>query len=284
MTKEERIQRRKIELDLLKSKASNINNEANILKNESVKSQIQDLMEEIDYLLPAVDLEDYHFDTDLLKELDGLGLDLEKEDESQTNIRIENIKSLLKQRKEALKVSQRINSNKDAQNRISDYKICDQCGAKYPQTLNKCPNCKTKSNKKSALLIALAIALVCVIGAGIFVFKNSSSSLSTSEKAMVIACEEVKDTLLNPDSVIWYEGKIYEKDDEQYVYIHYGAQNKMGGITESEALLILKNGEVYKVVDTEDLDDVSYQEAQDLLYTIKSGEDIDMDTVNEHVK
>ena len=123
------------------------------------------------------------------------------------------------------------------------------------------------------------------------------ASATKEQKLVKTAHEELKDMLLDPDSLIIYKcvgdystsdeeyekefsaeynNESYEPTQDQFgVYFHYGAKNKMGGITESEIyFLFTADGDYINYAtdkECEDDDFMSYSESKRLAIHAMAG-------------
>lgn len=149
---------------------------------------------------------------------------------------------------------------------------CPECGNKVSDQAKICPNCGFSIKKNSfhidyRIFIGV-ITAVCLILLSVVLISND---LSPEEKAVKNSYNALKDTLLDPNSLIIYDClyKNYSKDEnydpkndieydhyekEIMVYFYYGARNKSGGITEeSHYFACDKNGNLIISASDKDL-------------------------------
>lgn len=152
---------------------------------------------------------------------------------------------------------------------------CPECGKQISDKAVSCPNCgcpiifngensdkkstnKTQKNqpqnlKKWVSLGVVAIAIIVVVC--IFLMRNTK--ISDKDYAVYLGTEYIRSSILDPGSLIVYDAfaHCYDAEYENLrflndsripeafndnvieVYIHYGARNSMGGITESVCVL-----------------------------------------------
>ena len=141
---------------------------------------------------------------------------------------------------------------------------CPECGKEISDQSKKCPNCgyplkkeligkgKLHFGKKAIAIIAgIIIVICCAVFIGIY--RLNHIKVDDDELAVYDSIMDIKNELLDPDSLIVYEAASYYYDPnfeklryinddlpENFkqqlieVYLHIGAKNSYGGMEESE--------------------------------------------------
>ena len=151
---------------------------------------------------------------------------------------------------------------------------CPECGKEISNTVKKCPYCGFKIKKTSKLIpIGIGAVMCCSVIVGAIVYYRATNlQIDSSQNAAMIAVECVKDTLLNPDSIIVYDCNVshydvafyvliyrleeipeYATENGYNVYLHIGSQNRSGGISEEEyAIILSEDGALINFSDSDD--------------------------------
>lgn len=137
---------------------------------------------------------------------------------------------------------------------------CPECGKEVSERATSCPSCGYPFQERAAISKEHLLRFAAVIsGAVLFVVLFTQTTLfwSSKDKALMHCSKMIQNNLLAPDSLLIYSAMIWdESTDEsedsssgadataptQWIWVHYGAGTKGGGISESVALFEKSEG------------------------------------------
>lgn len=137
--------------------------------------------------------------------------------------------------------------------------ICPECGKEVSDRAFSCPGCGYPLHKRTAIpqkRLLYLVAIVLAVALLLVSFTQTSLFWSGRDKALASCAKMIQNNLLAPDSLLIYSAAIWtETADEseassaagsatptQWIWIHYGAGTKGGGIADGTALFEKSDG------------------------------------------